>query len=107
MRRHLIYWPVIGLLCTALSSVAVTQDRTTPEPALEPSLTTGTSSLAVQARQARQDPEQRKALRARTRKSIEQRHALLDQALLLDANTRSKLLELLTDLQMEPGDRYA
>jgi hypothetical protein len=78
-----------------------------PAATIEPSLTTSTSSLAIQARQRRQDPEQRKALRAGTRQSIEQRHAVLDQVLPLDADTRSKLLELLTDLQMESGDRYA
>ena len=107
MREHLIVWPVIGLLCTALGTAALAQDRTTPEAALEPSLTTDTSSFTIQAQQRRQDLEQRKAQRASIRQATEQWHVLLGQVLPLDANTRNQLLELLTDLQMESDEVYA
>jgi hypothetical protein len=79
MREHLIVWPVIGLLCTALGTAALAQDRTTPEAALEPSLTTDTSSFAIQAPQRRQDSEQRKGQRASIRQATEQGHVLLGQ----------------------------
>ncbi len=107
MRKHLIDWPGIGLLCAALSSAAIGQNRTTPEAAIEPSLTTSTSSFSIQTRERLKDPEQRKALRAINRQSIEQQHASLGQVLPLDVSTRNKLFELLTDLRMESIERTA
>jgi hypothetical protein len=108
MRVHLVGWPGIGLLCAALSGAAIGQDRTTPEAAtIGSTLTTDTSSSAIQGRERLKDPEQRKVLRANSRQSIEQEYALLDQVLTLDANTRSKLFDLLTDLRMESAERYA
>jgi hypothetical protein len=108
MRKYLIGWPGIGLLCAALGSAAIAQDRTKPEAAtIWPTLTTDTSSSAIQARERLRDPEQRKAVRANIRQSIEQDHASLDEVLPLGPTTRSKLFELLTDLRMEDTDRYA
>jgi hypothetical protein len=67
MRKHLIGWPGIGLLCAALASAQVS---TTPEPAArEPAFTSSTSSSAIQNQQRLRHPEQRKALRAISRES--------------------------------------
>jgi hypothetical protein len=98
----------MSLLCAALSSAASAQDSTTPGAASsEPSFTTSTSSLAIQGRESLKDPEQRKVMRANSRKSMEQEYALLDQVLTLDTATRSKLFDVLADLRMESADRSA
>jgi hypothetical protein len=107
MRTHLAGWPGIGLLWAALGGAAIAQDRATPEATTGPTFTSDTSSLAIRGRERLKDPEQRKVLRANTRQSMEQEYASLDQVMTLDANTRSKLLDLLTDLRMESAERYA
>jgi hypothetical protein len=108
MRTHLIFWPAFGLLYAAFGGDVIAQDRPATEAATsEPSFTTSTSASAIQGRERLKDPEQRKVLRANSRQSIEKEYVLLDQVLTLDANTRSKLFDLLTDLRMESADRYA
>jgi hypothetical protein len=50
------------------------------------------------------DPEQRKAMRAEQRASLEQSHADVEEELKLDAATREALIELLTDQSMKSMD---
>ena len=56
-------------------------------------------------RERLRDPEQRVALRAEQRASVQEWNPELDQALGIDGATREKLLELLTEHQMRQLDR--
>ncbi|HEU5135181.1 MAG TPA: hypothetical protein VFU13_08570 [Steroidobacteraceae bacterium] len=60
------------------------------------------STEEIRARLA--DPQQRKAMRAEHRASLEQMYPDIEDALKLDSTTQEALLELLTDQQMESLD---
>ena len=59
------------------------------------------SQMAEQMRVRLKDPQQRQALRAEQRASVQEGYPDIGEALGLDATTEAKLIELLTDQQMQ------
>jgi hypothetical protein len=66
----------------------------------------GPSQAAEQMRLRLKDPEQRKALRAEQRASVREWYPEIGEAVGVDAATEEKLIELLTDQQMQDLENF-
>ena len=66
----------------------------------------GPSQMAEQMRARLNDPAQRRVLRAEQRASVQEGYPDIGEALGLDATTEAKLIELLTDQQMQNLEQH-